>query len=105
MLKAWVIFFIPTKRKSLFSRKTNQTNRSTPKTPASRAQSRHGKRGFFYSYQTILNPASPLSLLAEIGQTQRSRGLILALLAQGGDHQHDDGDQIGQGAEHFLHLT
>ena len=43
-----------------------------------------------------------LPLLAEIGQAQALGGLVLLLLAQAGENQHDDGHHVGQRLEDLL---
>ena len=46
---------------------------------------------------------SGLPLLSEIGQSQACRGLALALVAQAGEDQHDDGDDVGEHLVELLH--
>ena len=43
-----------------------------------------------------------LSVLSEIGQAQRLRGLLVPLVSQGRNDQHDDGNHIGEHLVQFL---
>ena len=37
-----------------------------------------------------------LSVFSEVGQTQRCGGLLVTLVAQGGNNKNNDGDKVGQ---------